>query len=278
MRETKHISQIPLDDIAADESGGKTLEDLRQAHNRKALVNWKDSLNDHHIENWKKFFSDIGKPPRKGNFIGPEPLIQQIDFETARHEFRELIKDRSVEIAIAKNVSEYKIELTKEQGAVVIDLLKWLINDPSGNLDIAKGWWLYGEPGTFKSELANLLRRYAQNRRLFKMFHFTDWSLEYDTALMDGKSDIIMVNEQHFRCLDEFGRKAMPINRFGNKVDANESIIESRYIRFKKYRQFTMFVSNYDPAQIKSVLSPMAFDRLTEMAKSIRMPGKSHRK
>lgn len=266
-RETKNIN-----DIALEFSGGKTLDQLRESQNRQS--NASQIGNSEAIAAyWEKVFS--GKKMQRVTMVAP--LVQQVDYETARVEFRELIKDRAVEIAVAKNLSEYKIELTPDQGMVVVALLKWLINDPTGPLDIAKGFWLYGQPGTFKTELVKLLQRYAVQRELFKQFQFTDWSLEYDIALMDGKSDMIQVNEQQFRCFDEFGRKAMPINRFGNKVDANESIIESRYQRFKRYRQFTMFVSNYDPNAIKEILSPMAFDRLTEMVQSIRMPGTSHR-
>lgn len=260
-----------IDELARALSGNRTVEQLRDAQNRRSnagVIGNSEAVAAY----WGKVFS--GEKMQRVTMVAP--LVQQIDFETARVEFREVIKDRALEIGIAKN-QEYKIELAPEQGVVVVTLLKWLINDPTCPIDIAKGFWLYGEPGTFKTELVGLLMRYAEQRELFKAFKFTDWSLEYDVALMDGKSDMIQVNEQAFRCFDEFGRKSMPINRFGNKVDANESIIESRYCRFKKYRQFTMFVSNYDPMQIKSILSPMAFDRLTEMVTSIRMPGNSKR-
>jgi len=266
-------AQTEIEKLAKELSGGRTLEQLRESQSRQGnarVVGNTEAVAAY----WERVFS--GKKMQRVTMVAP--LIQQVDFETARTEFKELIKDRAQEIAVTKNLAQYKIELSPDQGLIAIALLKWLINDPTGPLDIAKGFWLYGEPGTFKTELVKLLQRYAQQRELFKQFQFTDWSLEYDIALMDGKSDMIQVNEQAFRCFDEFGRKSMPINRFGNKVDANESIIESRYQRFKKYRQFSMFVSNYDPKQIQSILSPMAFDRLTEMVQSIKMPGISHRR
>lgn len=266
-------AQTEIEKLALQFSGGRTLEDLRRGQSREGSAGAVVGNSEAVAAYWERVFS--GKKMQRVTMVAP--LEQVVDFETARVEFRELIKVRATEIATAKNDPSFKILLTPEQGEVVVSLLKWLINDPTGPLDIAKGFWLYGQPGTFKTELVKLLQRYAQQRELFKQFQFTDWSLEYDIALMDGKSDMIQVNEQQFRCFDEFGRKVMPINRFGNKVDANESIIESRYQRFKRYRQFSMFVSNYDPAQVESILSPMAFSRLREMVKSIKMPGTDKR-
>ena len=189
-----------------------------------------------------------------------------------------MIKDRAMQIGAVRNC-DYKILLTKDQGEVITNLIKWLINDPSGELDLAKGFWLFGKPGVFKTEFVRLMQDFSENNKLTKAFRYTDWSMEYDIALMDNKGgDIIQVNQMFNRCFDEFGRKTMPINRFGNKVDANEAIIESRYVRFKRYRQITCFVSNYHPASIQKILSEMAFDRIREMVKSIEMPGESYRK
>lgn len=200
----------------------------------------------------------------------------QMEFEEARVKFGKLLKAREAELAVFKRRSDFKITFTPEQAQIVRDLLKWFINDESSALPIHKGFYLYGSPGTFKTEIVKLLCKFAQQEQVPKALQFMDISQISDELLAKGP-DVLEQVRMYDRVFDEWGRKTLPVSYFGNKVDPAEWALEMRYKRFKSFGQITCFISNFDPQTLEKNLSEMAFDRLGEMATSVRMPGESRR-
>ncbi len=265
-----------VNQIAQQLAHGRTLEELRDrmAGNVTATPYQRPAEKaESELAYWQRVYG--AKPERKARAYIPAHT-QDLDYEEARKALWGMVLDRGVEIAAAKNLPYYEIKFDQEQAAVIRNLLKWLINDPTSTLPLAKGVWLFGEPGTFKTEIMQILSSFSMARKLSKAFHFVDWSLEYDKFLLDG----VPMSEQHKqfnRCFDEFLKKTEDVKKYGNVTNPNESIIEARYRRFKNYGQKTLFVSNFSPVIAQQQLSTQAFDRLSEMVSSILMPGNSKR-
>jgi hypothetical protein len=79
------------------------------------------------------------------------------------------------------------------------------------------------------------------------------------------------------RCLDEFLRHTGNVNYFGDQVDINEHLIETRYTRNRNYGQLTHFITNGDTNTVQELLSAPAFDRVRGMCTGVLFPGGSKR-
>lgn len=269
---------MDIEKFATQMANGKTLEDLRQRMSQSAKAASASTRTTEEVERELAYWHGVYSAQRRGNTVSFAPLsyAQEMDYENARKSVWNLVLDRGYEIAAAKNLPFYEVKFDQAQADTVRNLLKWLINDEGSALPLAKGVWLWGEPGTFKTEIMQILSAFGLARGLSKAFHFVDWSLEYDKFLLDGVH-FSETHKQFNRCFDEFLKKTEDVKRWGNVTNPNESLIESRYRRFKKFGQKSLFISNFSPAVAQEQLSTQGFDRLTEMVASIKMPGTSKR-
>jgi hypothetical protein len=264
---------IDINEIAKAAAGGRSLEELKASAQR--AVERKREAVGQLSEHGKDYLANIWNANKVDNAKGVISYEQEGDYEHTRKAFWERILIRGEEIAKLKNIANYPIVFTQEQGEVIKDLLKWLINDNTSSLPLNKGIWLHGEVGTFKTELMQIMAKFSQDHNLSKKFHFVDWSISYEDFITDAKTyeSLIRLN----RCFDEFLKKTNDVKDFGNAENPNETLIEVRYKKFQAYGQKTIIISNFSPNYALNVLSTQAGDRMKSMFGSIEMPGTSKR-
>ena len=266
---------IDINEVAKQAAGGKSLDELRAAAERKKQISLQNvgEVSEHGKTYLATIWNDENDGKEKKKIIS---YNQEGNYDTAKKYFWEMILCRGMEIAALKNLDSYPIVFTPDQADVIKNLLKWLINDNTSTLKLDKGIWLYGEVGTFKTELMQLMAKFSQQHNLSKKFHFVDWSIEYEDFILDVKKYEMLIRLN--RCFDEFLKKTNDVKDFGNIENPNETLIELRYKYFQAFGQKSIFVSNFAPADAKTLLSKQAYDRLRAMVLSIEMPGTSKRK
>jgi len=226
------------------------------------------------IDHWEKVFSEPQKPDGLRVICR---TAKECDYNKARAVFIEVMEKRADEIAVITANPNFKWVWSKEQGAVIKILIQWLINDPDCPISLSKGPFVYGLPGTGKTEITQALAKTSERLELTKQFKYTSMSAEYVRAKNDSGYDAVAPNIQANRCLDEFGRHTGDTIQWGNKTDLNESIIEERYTRFMRYGQITIIISNGDTKEVSGLFTPMVSDRLRAMCTGVMMPGDSKR-
>lgn len=256
-----------LNDIAKDLAGGRTLEDLRRVFTDRdrAKVQKTPEQSERERAYWERVYSSRPVIARRTRRV--VELRAEMPYEQARKEVVAMLEVRQSELAILRSEPDFKIQFTPEQGRTIEALIRWLINDSNSALPLHQGVWLWGQPGTFKTELMLILEKLSSG--LQKEFVFTDFSIQY----AENEKNV-----QFNRCFDEFLKRTDTVKSYGNAFSPVEYIIENRYNRFMRYGQFTIIISNFSPAQAADMLSPQAFDRLRAMVNSIEMPGESKRR
>jgi len=197
---------------------------------------------------------------------------------TAKRKVWALLEMRSAHISVIEN-REFNWVFDENLPWIIRNMTKYFINDPSCEFrgGLAKGLFLYGVPGTMKTELMLIFERFCRENNLQKQFQFTSMSDVYAKAKVDSKFDPITQNIQLDRCLDEFGRYTGAVLNFGESLDINEVVIEQRYPRFRNGGQLTHIIANIDPNQAEPLFSPMIFDRIKQMCTSVHFKGQSKR-
>mgnify|MGYP006327336057 FL=1 len=156
-------------------------------------------------------------------------------------------------------------------------MIRYFINDRQCEWPLTKGLYLYGLPGTGKTEIMQVFERFARENDLPKQFQFTSMSDVYVKAKSDKNFDPITPNIQLDRVFDEFLRYTGAVMTFGESLDINEAIIEGRYPRYRHGGQLTHFISNASTFEANEGLSEIVFDRVRQMVTSVHFTGKSKR-
>jgi len=160
---------------------------------------------------------------------------------------------------------------------IIRSLIRYFTNDPDGPYPPHKGLFLFGPPGTGKTELMQIMSAFASRAGLTKAFQFSSMSDIYTRARTTDDYDPIAPNIQFHRCFDELVRYTGAVHRFGNPIDLNEAIIEQRYARWQRYGQITHFIANATPTDTKTMFTEMLFDRLRALCTSVEFRGASKR-
>jgi hypothetical protein len=273
-----------IEKTALELSGGRDLSQLRESMERLAK-RMKGGAND---EGFVLEVSDYGKEYLQ-NIWNPKPqncspvisYAQEMEYSEARLAVGRMVLRRGAEIAAIKGLSNYKIEFSPDQAAVIESLVKWVINDSSSTLPLSKGVWLWGGVGVFKTEIMKIISKFSltqkvNEKHLSKAFHFVDWSLEYNNSIKQN-IEISQGMQYDYRCFDEFLKYTEDKKEFGNTYNPNEDLIARRYPRFNSSGQKSLFVSNFSPDFAAGALSQQAYDRLCAMVTSTQMPGESKR-
>lgn len=172
------------------------------------------------------------------------------------------------------------------------DLVRWCLM-LEGKYDPNKGLWLWGDIGTGKSTMLEILRVYANYVR--PSAHYR----EYDNPRQMRKEawpySFRIVNASfvagafakegypglegyicHCRqAFDEVGRECIPTGYFGNMENVFQYIIQRRYDL--RHGDFTHVTSNLSPEQIGVVYGDHIYDRCIEMFNFVEMSGESWR-
>lgn len=208
---------------------------------------------------------------------------QEMEYGEARKKVWNLMQLRAAHISDLENI-EFEWEFDEEERARNANLVKYFINDASAVLPdgkpfpLSKGLFLFGAPGTGKTEIMRVFEKFCLDNDLSKQFRFTSMSEVYTKTRLSADYDPVKDNIQFDRAFDEFGRYVGSVMRFGEGIDVNESILEQRYERMKRYGQLTHLIANLTPNETESQFSPMIFDRVRSMCTGVYFKGKSKRK
>lgn len=202
----------------------------------------------------------------------PEPM----QYDEARRKFWSILQFRAAAIeTLSEQPFEWRFD--KVEAEILQNLVRYFINDPESSYPLHKGLFVYGEPGTGKTEIVLALQKFCDTHGMEKAFKFTSMSAVHIQTKTDKDFDPVAENIQYDRAFDEFGRHAGAVIRFGDALDINEALVELRYERWKRYGQLSHFIANATPNDVQTLFSPMVFDRIREMCTSVLFPGKSKR-
>lgn len=264
-----------INELAAEFANGMTLEQMRAIQTIAPTTTFVRSpeAEQAEAEYWRKVFS---VPAKKTQFVLPREHGQQMTYNDAKSKVWEIFKYRAQQIATIER-RPFKWEFSDDDKRIMANLVKYFINDPTGDFNPAKGLFIFGRNGTGKTETMQAFARFTLENNLDKTFILSAMSGEYTRYKSDNEYDPITANTRHDRCFDEFGRFTGAVKKYGDDLDINEAIIEARYERFRRYGQLTHFIANMTPHEAEAAFSPMIFDRLRSMCTSIELKGNSKR-
>lgn len=176
------------------------------------------------------------------------------------------------EIALGK---QYQItEFNKE---IITSLIKYFTGN--GDIDLTKGIYLYGDYGTGKTRIFEIIRKLLAKLFPFNPNGYSIASIEMIVEHYKSEKNLTKYgyNKNDIPlnlCINEFGKK-MNEKHFGTDVNA---IIESLFmIRYELYQQgkITHVTSNYSPSELN--YPPIIKDRISEMFNFIEIKGESFR-
>jgi hypothetical protein len=280
-----------LDQIAHEAAGGKTLDDLRriQAAAAQAFSNPVTTATPEQEEKevayWQKVFDErratarAQQVPVMARLFKPEKSIlhpgQPMGYEEARDIFKKILQERGQQIAILKNDNNFRWMFTDKDGRIIMNLIKYFINDPTSAYPLNKAPFFYGGVGTGKTEFMMMFQRFCEIGEFQKSFQLSSMSEIYYKAKTDKDYNPLESNLSFDRCFDEF--ITGQVKRFGDDFNIAEAIIELREKRFINYGQLTMFTANCSPEDLPKHVSPMLYDRIRHMCFSVHFEGESKR-
>lgn len=173
------------------------------------------------------------------------------------------------------------------------DLLRWCLM-LEGPLDPEKGLWLWGNVGTGKSTMLEIVRQYCRRVRPpvsyrdpdcprmmrsdklaygFRISNMNYVTGEYARLGYPGLREYIDTCRQAF---DEVGRENTQTGYFGNVENVFQYIIQRRYDL--RHGDFTHVTTNLRPEEIGPLYGDHIYDRCREMFNFVEMPGATFRK
>ncbi|MCB0541866.1 MAG: ATP-binding protein [Saprospiraceae bacterium] len=270
--------QQDIETLARQLANGLSVEQLRDRQNGSVMAANQQVITKEQSEKIRAYWDDVfSRPERRSPLIMTCATSQEMEYEEARRKVWRLLQLRAAHISMIER-DEFEWVLTDHDKENLQNLTRYFVNDSACKWSLSKGLFLYGAPGTGKTEFMQAFERFTLDNELKKQFQFTSLSTVYTRAKAERDYDPIKENIMFSRCFDEFCRYVGPVTRFGESLDITESLIEQRYERFKRYGQLTHFVANTTPGDALTNLSDMAADRLREMCTPVLFSGESKRK
>lgn len=182
--------------------------------------------------------------------------------------------------------------VSEEMKPTLNSLLRWCLM-LEGEYEPCKGLWLWGDIGTGKSTMLEIIKIFCglarplmayrddgNTRALRKEkwpygFRITNASVvagEFARAGYPGIETYVTTSRQAF---DEVGRECIPTGFFGNMENVFQYVIQRRYDLCKN--DFTHVTSNLRPEEICAVYGDHIYDRCCEMFNFVEMSGMSWR-
>jgi hypothetical protein len=268
---------IDIDAIAKKLANGMTLEQLRGATGGNLSSGSIPPLAplEPKTERGRKHLASLNAETRR-NAPTVRDLTQSMEWEVARRKVWALFQIRAAHISQIED-RDFDWVFDESESRIIRNMTRYFINDRACEWPLTKGLFVYGMPGTGKTEILQVFERFCRENDLPKQFQFTSMAETYVTAKADKNFNPITQNVQLDRCFDEFGLYTGAVMTFGESLDINEAILEARYKRFRHGGQLTHLISNMTTAEIQKTFTPMIFDRIKQMCTSVLFNGKSKR-
>lgn len=188
-----------------------------------------------------------------------------------------------------------RFKITEEMKPLLNDIHRWCLM-LDGKYDPNKGLWLWGDIGTGKSTMLEIVREYCQRVRppqryresesidVVKRLHRDLWPYSFRITnasyvagifARDGYPGIEQYIINCRQAFDEIGRECIPTGYFGNMENVFQYIFQRRYD--VRHGDFTHVTSNLRPEQIGGVYGDHIYDRCFEMFNFVEMSGASWR-
>lgn len=175
--------------------------------------------------------------------------------------------------------------ITPELRSAVNDLFRWATLLP-GPLDLDKGLWLWGDIGTGKTTMLQILREYCaavrpctQERGLsvpaiywFEMVRADELCHAY---AKEGYTSLRRYVESGRLAIDDVGQENRQVNHYGTPENVVQHILQGRYAA--RGYGFTHVTSNLSPEQIADAYGERVYDRCLQMFNFVEFRGYSFR-
>lgn len=183
-------------------------------------------------------------------------LILNYRIDNAHIDARRLLQYILMEIEDRKTAAQagnpFRFTWTPAQAAVITDLLKHAINDPTSSIPLNKGWYLWGDMRKGKTLLATALAAFHEAVKLVKrapspkLYALTDVRQMYSAFHMTEKRPNVEPYKYADRCFDDVGTdiETAGIKSYGNNFDPMAEILWARHERWTRFGHITYFTSN----------------------------------
>jgi hypothetical protein len=167
---------------------------------------------------------------------------------------------------------------------VIPQLIRYFIGDSSGELPLNKGIYLWGDTGSGKTFLfeilQEMLKQLGLQRQSFKIFNTCD-IVEKVTLATDFDASFYVSNTAVF---DDFGIEDPIVKVFGVDKKPLMQIVPHAYTKYKNSQQMTHFSGMLPPVALlkkesKGInqIDRRVYERICEMTTLVKLSGKSKR-
>lgn len=174
-----------------------------------------------------------------------------------------------------------EFQLREDLKQSIVDIFYWCIMAEGRNLNPHKGLWLWGNIGTGKTTMLEIVRRFCQFVRpydkgfpySFRITNALEVCGEYSKHGHDGIATYIDSERQAF---DEVGSECIPTGYYGTPMNVFQYILQRRYDN--RYKSFTHVTTNLSIEQVKKYYGERIYDRCKELFNFVEMGGRTWRK
>lgn len=177
--------------------------------------------------------------------------------------------------------------LTDELLAPTVDLIRWALRIPAPGLDPDKSFCLYGNIGTGKSTLLQVVRKFAGFVRPVTLGRYAGHGEPYTFGIYPAREICDQFADGNYRAIrqfrqyqsiaiDELGSESIPTMHYGTPENVMSYILAARYDRRNELR-CTHMTTNLSPADLRHTYGDRIYDRLREMVNFIEFRGPSFR-
>ena len=177
-----------------------------------------------------------------------------------------------------------EFELRERDKPFISDIFDWCMMNDDGVYDPDKGLFIWGNIGTGKSTLLQIIRIFTNIVRPvnkdgqpynFRIYHASDVAFAYSNEDGGGYQALIPFIKSQRIAFDELGNEERPARHYGKPLNVFEHIfLHKANMRFEGFWHAT---SNMEPSQLGTFYGDRNFDRAKEMVNFVEMRGKTHR-